>query len=222
MRPHIESGFDPLELEQLSPDQRREVLAHIDVCQSCSAEYFNAAEALAALALALPPMQPPAALRDRILLDAGRTNRFERFVDQASRIADLDTEKMRPLLAKIDDLSSWEESPLSGVFFFPLQGGPATADAIVGFIKIKPGSSFPEHGRGVAARAPGAALGAAMWWRWNRARSTRSWRCLGRTSSTSRSRGAGSHSKGRRSCRAIATGSFPPPGKSEAASGTYS
>src|ERR1700687_6362063 len=119
MSPHIDSWFNSLELERLSPEQRKEVLAHIDVCERCSSEHLTAAEAFAALALALPPVQPAADLRDRILLDATRTNRFERFIGVASRIADLGVEQMSDLLTKIDDLSSWGESPLNGVSVFP-------------------------------------------------------------------------------------------------------
>jgi predicted ChrR family anti-sigma factor len=146
MRPHIDGGLGPLELEQLSPEQRKELLAHIEACPACACEYSSAAEALATLGLALPPVHPAAALRERILRDAARTNRFERFIDEAARITDLGPEKISGLLAKIDDLSSWEESPLNGISLIPLRGGPATADAIVRFIKMKPGSTFPEHG----------------------------------------------------------------------------
>jgi len=143
---HIDSGFGPLDLEQLSTEEQREILAHVDACEKCSNEYGKASEALAALTLALPPVEPSADLRDRILRDATPANRFAQLVDQAARIADLDAEKMAALLAKIDDSSNWSESLLEGVSMFPVQGGRNTADAIVRFVRIKPGSTFPEHG----------------------------------------------------------------------------
>ena len=143
---HIDSGFGPLDLEQLSPQQQREILAHVDACERCSDEYGNASEALAALTLALPPVEPSADLRDRILSDATPANRFAQFVDQAARMTDLDTEKMGALLAKIDDLSNWTESPMEGVSLFAVQGGRNTSDAIVRFVRIKPGSVFLQHG----------------------------------------------------------------------------
>jgi anti-sigma factor ChrR (cupin superfamily) len=146
MSPHIDSRLGPLELEQLSPAQHNEFIAHVEACPRCSREYGYAAETLAALGLALPPMQPPAELRERILHDVAKTNRFGHFIELAARIADVVPEKMSILLAKIDDPSSWEESPLTGVWLFPLHGGPATADAIVSFIKMKPACTFPEHG----------------------------------------------------------------------------
>jgi len=145
MSPHIDRAIGPLEVEQLPPEQKKEVLAHIHACEHCSREFGKAAEALAALGLAPRAVQPTAGLRDRILFDASRSNRFEPLVDRAARIVDVGAEKMSSLLAKIDDPSSWKESPLKGVAVFPLQGGPASADAIVRFIKIKPGSTFPEH-----------------------------------------------------------------------------
>lgn len=146
MSPHLEAGLGPLELDQLSMEQRQEMLAHLEVCERCSLEYGSTAEALTAMGSAAAPVEPTPALRDRMLFDASRSNRFQRLVEEAARITGLDAQQMSELLLRVDDPSSWKKTALESIWTFPLQGGPELPGAIVGFIKIKPGSRFPEHG----------------------------------------------------------------------------
>ena len=143
---HIAPAFGPLELEAFTPAEQAAVSEHVRSCARCSREYNAAADALAAVALEVPPVAPPPELKERVLGTAARVGRFDRFAEEAARIADLGVDEMRALLARIDDAASWTKTPFDGMDVFHLDGGPKTANAIVGFIRIAPNTSFPEHG----------------------------------------------------------------------------
>jgi anti-sigma factor ChrR (cupin superfamily) len=145
MSGHLEPGFGPLDLESLSEAEAKAAGAHLDQCASCAAEFRGSADALATLALSLPPVQPPAGLRARVLESAARANRFEKFAAETAEILDLGLEKARELLSRIDDAASWVASALPGVTLYHLTGGPRVANAVAGFVKIAPGSVFPDH-----------------------------------------------------------------------------
>ncbi len=145
MTAHLEPGFGPLELDVLDAPARQQACAHLDSCPECAAAHASSARALSAFALALAPVIPPPALEDRVLRAVAQTNRFDAFAERAARILDLGVERARALLAAIDDAASWVVSPLPGVSLYHLEGGPAVANAIVGFVRIAPGGAFPDH-----------------------------------------------------------------------------
>lgn len=84
-------------------------------------------------------------VRARLLSDATTEGRFERFVSAAADLLDVDAAKMRQLLDRIGDPSSWYASKLPDVSLIDLEGGPRVADAITGFIRMPAGAVFPEH-----------------------------------------------------------------------------
>jgi anti-sigma-K factor RskA len=61
-------------LDALDPDERAEFEEHLAGCESCREEVAVLSSAAAALAIAAPPVDPPPALRERIL-DAARAER---------------------------------------------------------------------------------------------------------------------------------------------------
>ena len=145
MTGHLEPGFGPLELEAVSEGERRSALRHLDGCAACALDYRVQADALTALALALPPVPPPLELRARLLKSIAAANRFEQFADRVAALIDVTLENARALLGKIDEAASWVESPLPGVRLYHLDGGPSMAQAVVGFVRIEPGHVFPDH-----------------------------------------------------------------------------
>ena len=60
-------------LDALDPADAAAVDAHLEGCESCRAAFDEALETAAALALSVPPAEPPAALRERILVAARAT-----------------------------------------------------------------------------------------------------------------------------------------------------
>ncbi len=57
-------------LDGLDPADAAAVDAHLESCESCRAAFDEALETAAALALSVPPVEPPAELRERILVTA--------------------------------------------------------------------------------------------------------------------------------------------------------
>jgi anti-sigma factor ChrR (cupin superfamily) len=145
MTDHLTAGFGPLELELLDETEQRRVEAHLDRCARCAAEYRLSAEALADFALSLPRSTPSPAVRERVMKSVSTTNRFEAFAAQVAALIDVSIEKARDLVGRIDDAKSWMATHVPGVFSYDLPVGPAVADAVVGFVKLSPGATFPDH-----------------------------------------------------------------------------
>jgi putative transcriptional regulator len=101
-------------------------------------------ELLGALMMALPSEQPADALKDRLLKSTETASRFERFVARVGELCDLAKDKAQELLDSIDDASLWNPGT-PGTSLFDIKGGPMVANAVVGFVRLEPGASFPEH-----------------------------------------------------------------------------
>ena len=103
------------------------------------------ADALSSLSGNLEPISPAPAVFKRLMASVDPANRFDAFADSVAQLMDVAIEKARTLLAAIDEPGSWEPGPFPGLHLYHLEGGPRTADAIVGFIRIDAGSLFPPH-----------------------------------------------------------------------------
>ena len=90
-------------------------------------------------------VSPPNVLRERLMATVTRTNRFADFVESVSKALDVAIERADALLRALDDPGSWEAGPVPVLRIFHVEGGPATDDAITGFIRMTPGSVHPEH-----------------------------------------------------------------------------
>jgi quercetin dioxygenase-like cupin family protein len=108
-------------------------------------EADTVAEALTALAVALPSPGPRPDLRARLLAQAGGPARFAPFIDRLARMIDVAAEAARELLASIDRPESWLPSTAPNVRLIHLPGGPAVAGLDVGFVRITAGTPFPLH-----------------------------------------------------------------------------
>lgn len=128
---HALGRTSPADQAQLDPPQRAEV--------------DTIAEALTALAVALPTPPLPTALRARLLASTGGPARFAPFIDRLARMIDVAAELARDLLASIDLPSAWQPSPAPNVLLIHLPGGPAVAGLDAGFVKVAAGTPFPPH-----------------------------------------------------------------------------
>lgn len=97
----------------------------------------------ASLATLAPSVSPPRFLRAQILEAAVRP-RYA-YLHRAAAVLDLAVEQVRALLDSIDDPSGWMSTPGEGIFIRDIVGGPAVANAVVGFIRVPAGGHFPHH-----------------------------------------------------------------------------
>lgn len=105
------------------------------------------ADELAALeetALALiAPVTPSLDVHARLVSSIG-AGPFERFAAHVARIYDVTVDRSRELLGLMARTASWETA-LPGIHLVHFDGGPAHAAADCGFIKLDPGTAFPQH-----------------------------------------------------------------------------
>ncbi len=104
------------------------------------------ADIVALLSESVEPVKPPAELRKRLLASVGQgTERFAPLKRRFAELVDLTETKVDALLAKLDDATAWQPVPFPGVQLMHIDGGPLTAGADVGFVRIDAGCTFPEH-----------------------------------------------------------------------------
>ncbi len=104
-------------------------------------------DALNALAesAASPPVEPPPALRDRILASRARPGRFGIFADRIARLFDLPVPEAEALLKRIESPAEWQPFLVPGTTVVPFVAGPKCEGAMATIISIPAGTVFPEH-----------------------------------------------------------------------------
>lgn len=98
-----------------------------------------------ALLAELDPIAPPPALRERLFESISGQGRFARFADQLASLIDVTLERAQKLLDRVLDPSGWETLPIPGATTLWVDGGPAVAACIRGFVRIPAGNAFPHH-----------------------------------------------------------------------------
>jgi putative transcriptional regulator len=142
---HIDERIADLLLGDISDAERESLEAHVAGCPRCNRELLHAADAFAALALALPAEAPPPALRGRILDDV-KAPRLAGFIDKLAELFDITRGKARALLDRIDDPAAWMAGPVpdSWVMMSDVRG-PKLDGAFCGFVKMGPSVKWPAH-----------------------------------------------------------------------------
>ena len=101
------------------------------------------------LALASPAAAPSEALTARIERSVATTHRFEDLEGRVAELLDVTPRDAAAMLLSIDDPSRWVPAfgaPTSApVELLHASGGPAVAGAVTGFVRMAPGTAFPEH-----------------------------------------------------------------------------
>ncbi len=113
----------------------------------------------------LPPVPPSPALKTRLLASARAETGLAGAV---ARLFEVGLDRARAYLARIDDPAAWSAFAPGSVLMH-LEGGPATATADVGFVRVDDGAAFPTHRhvgeertvilRGVLVESDGRRLG---------------------------------------------------------------
>lgn len=95
-----------------------------------------------ALAL-IAPVTPSPDVHARLLSSIG-AGPHEQYAAAMARLYDVSVDRSRELLGLIARTSSWETA-LPGVHLVHFDGGPAYTAADCGFVKLEPGTAFPQH-----------------------------------------------------------------------------
>ncbi len=130
-------------LGALDDDEARSVERALAVDPSLMAALTTYQRAAAALAEALPRVEPSAGVRARLL--ATTEGRFERFVQRFAELFDVAADRARELLGLIDQPAAWEPGSEPGCALIHFPAGPALAGADTGFVRLAPGARFAWH-----------------------------------------------------------------------------
>jgi hypothetical protein len=99
---------------------------------------------LAQLSEALDSVAPAPDARARLIAEVPAKGRFEQFAEATAKMLDLGIEQAKALLDRLEDKSIFSDE-LPGISFFWCEGGPAVANAVRGFVRVKAGTAFPNH-----------------------------------------------------------------------------
>ncbi len=105
------------------------------------ASYQQTADAIGS---AIQPVAPSPEVKQRLLASVG-SGRFEAFAARMARMYDVTIDRGRELLGLIERAASWIPQVVPGISFVDFEGGPATAGADCGFVRLAPGAVFPPH-----------------------------------------------------------------------------
>jgi putative transcriptional regulator len=109
-----------------------------------AAELASHLQTVDAISSAIQPVAPSPEVKARLMASAGG-GRFEAFAARMARMYDVTVERGRELLGLIDRAASWIPQVVPGLDFVDFEGGPATAGADCGFVRLAPGAVFPPH-----------------------------------------------------------------------------
>lgn len=108
-----------------------------------AAELASFREASDAVRTVIEVAPAPEVIR-RLMASVGG-GRFDAFADRLARIFDVTVDRAREFLGLIERPASWVPQVVPGIFFVHFEGGPATAAADCGFVRLVPGALFPPH-----------------------------------------------------------------------------
>jgi hypothetical protein len=105
----------------------------------------QARDLLSQLAEALDEESPADGLKARLFSSGIGGARFGRFGPKVAELLDVDLAEANRLLDDLDVAGSWAPGLIEGMEQYDVDGGPAVAGAITGFLRLSPGLEFPEH-----------------------------------------------------------------------------
>lgn len=143
MNAHVDDQLFELALGLLGEDApaRR----HLVTCARCRNEVAAATEALAAYGAAVPPLPPPAALRERLLVSSRHGRPLVSFAARVGRLFALPVAEATRLLTSLADPTTWIPGPVPGFRMAGLAPGPGAAARLGCFLRGAPGVVFRRH-----------------------------------------------------------------------------
>lgn len=156
---HLDDALAELALGTLPVDDQARAEAHVAYCARCRDELSATREALAGLTLALTPVTPSPAVRSGLLAALAatpqerpqerpqeqRAGHFARFTAGVARLLDVTAGRAREYLDLLVRPASWEPGFAANIRLVHIDGGPAVAGLITGFISVTRGTTFPHH-----------------------------------------------------------------------------
>ena len=109
-----------------------------------AAELASYQQTAGAIGSAIQPVAPSPDVKAWLIASVGG-GRFEAFAARMARMYDVTVERGRELLGLIERAASWTPQVVPGLDFVDFEGGPATAGADCGFVRLAPGAVFPPH-----------------------------------------------------------------------------
>jgi putative transcriptional regulator len=131
--------------ETASPHELDASEAHLASCTQCAAKVNELKGLLFETNFGAATIEPPAPLRERLLSSIAQTPRLEAYVEGSARLLDVSPAQARAYLWLIDDPARWVPTPFGGLEALTIKGGPGTAGAYCGFLRLPPGTSLPHH-----------------------------------------------------------------------------
>jgi putative transcriptional regulator len=96
--------------------------------------------------LSAPAISIVPAMRARLLGSLETTHRFDDLEEMVANLADLPIDQARALLLRVDAPSTkWDPGPGEGIELLHFEGGESVRNAVTGFVRHAPGTTFPEH-----------------------------------------------------------------------------
>ncbi|HMG22490.1 MAG TPA: cupin domain-containing protein [Kofleriaceae bacterium] len=128
----------------LEADEARVVERAVAGDAALAAELSSYEQTTGALGAAVAPVAPAPDVLSRLMASVGG-GRFEAFSARMARMFEVTVERARELLGLIERPASWIPQVVPGISFVHFEGGPSTAAADCGFVRLAPGATFPPH-----------------------------------------------------------------------------
>ncbi|HEX3759488.1 MAG TPA: cupin domain-containing protein [Kofleriaceae bacterium] len=109
-----------------------------------AAELASYQHTTGAIGSVIQPVAPSPDVLQQLMASVGG-GPFEAFAARMARMYDVTVERGRELLGLLDRAASWIPQVVPGLHFIDFEGGPATAGADCGFVRLAPGAIFPPH-----------------------------------------------------------------------------
>lgn len=123
----------------------------VEAALASSADYRRELEALketfGQIGAVAQPLQPSAALRERVLGVAQPESRFDGFVDRLAALFELEVNAIREILrqASAAPEAPWRAAELAGLFYLPVPTKRASSGVQTALVYLEPGINLPRH-----------------------------------------------------------------------------
>jgi hypothetical protein len=128
----------------LPDDQMAQLAAVIECDPALQAEVEDLRLALTAPLEEVPPLQPSPEVRRRLMDRVYSGERYAPFLAPLGEILQLSVDKMRAVLARLQEPGFWEMG-LPGIEMAHFDAGGTLSRADAGFVRFAAGSGFPRH-----------------------------------------------------------------------------